>query len=164
MNENDPIRDQIWMGLLNADRVSRYYALLSRKHRRRYRLFSGLAALSATGAAASLIAQGPDWLSGIVALTTAANMVWLLLTDPSGKATAAGLFAEFYGELTHDWRDLWYGSATQEDIQQLRTRYSRITAGYELDEEDDLNERAQREAYEAIPAEFYSNEGETAIA
>ena len=164
MRESDSMREQIWTGLLNADRVSRYYAFVSKRHRRRYWLLTGLAAVSATGAAASLIAQAPDWLSGIVALITAANMIGLLLLDPSSKATAAGLFSESYGQLANDWRDLWYGDPSQEDIQLLRSRYSQISAGYELDEEIDLNERAQREAYATIPGEFHSNEGQTSTA
>ena len=99
---------QVWMGLLNSERVTRYYGLLHRRHRRCYVWLSLFAAVSPTGAAASLIAQLPDILSGIVVLLTVGVVAWLFINDHSGKAATASIFAQTYQNLAEDWRKLWY--------------------------------------------------------
>ena len=53
---------QIWTSLLESDRVARYYSMLADKLRWRHNILTAILIISAT-AAASLLAQLPNWVS-----------------------------------------------------------------------------------------------------
>ena len=79
---------QIWTSLLESDRVARYYSMLADKLRWRHNILTAILIISAT-AAASLLAQLPNWVSALVIFLTACVSAWLYVFDYSGKATAA---------------------------------------------------------------------------
>ena len=156
------MRQQIWNGILDANHAARYYQLLANKLRRRHLVISAVLAVSASGAAVSLLAQLPDALSAIVLFITACLSIWLYFADYSGKATAAGLFSDQYRDLETAWKQLWYDEPAIEAVRALQERDNKIAAGYELDIDEDLNEKAQRDAYATVPGEFdYQESGET---
>ena len=156
------MRQQIWNGILDANHATRYYQLLANKLRRRHLVISAVLAVSASGAAVSLLAQLPDVLSAIVLFITACLSIWLYFADYSGKATAAGLFSDQYRDLETAWKQLWYDEPAIEAVAALQERDNKIAAGYELDIDEDLNAKAQQDAYATVPGEFdYQEGGET---
>ena len=111
---------QIWNGLLESDRVARYYSMLSDRLRLRHNILTAILIILVTAAAASLLAHLPDWISAIVIFMTACISAWLYVSDYSGKATAASLFSDQYGRLHTKWAQLWYSDApTMEEIRAL---------------------------------------------
>ena len=64
------MRDQVWIGILEANRLTRYYSALADQLRWRQRLLSVVIAVAASGAAATVLAQWPAWLSAIVLFGT----------------------------------------------------------------------------------------------
>ena len=135
------MRQQIWNGILDANHAARYYQLLANKLRRRHLVISAVLAVSASGAAVSLLAQLPDALSAIVLFIAACLSIWLYFADYSGKATAAGLFSDQYRDLETAWKQLWYDEPAIEAIRTLQERDNKIAAGYELDIDEDLKRK-----------------------
>ena len=146
---------QIWTGLLESDRVARYYSMLADKLRWRHNILTAILIVLATGAAASLLAQLPNWVSAIVIFLTACISAWLYVFDYSGKATAASLFSDQYGRLHTKWTRLWYAeNPTIEEIRALQDEYNNIATGFILDTNETLNGKAQEEAYTSVPSQF----------
>ncbi len=150
---------QIWTGLLESDRVARYYSMLANKLRWRHNILTATLIVLATGAAASLLAQLPAWVSAGVIFLTACISAWLYIFDYSGKATAASLFSDQYGRLHTKWTQLWYAeNPTIEEIRALQDEYDNIAAGFMLDTNEALNGKAQEEAYTSVPNQFGRSE------
>lgn len=150
---------QIWTGLLESDRVARYYSMLANKLRWRHNILTATLIVLATGAAASLLAQLPAWVSAGVIFLTACISAWLYVFDYSGKATAASLFSDQYGRLHTKWTQLWYAeNPTIEEIRALQDEYNNIAIGFTLDTDEALNDKAQEEAYTSVPNQFGHSE------
>ena len=154
---------EIWNGLLESDRVARYYSMLSDRFRLVQNILTVALIVLATGAAASLLAQLPEWVSAIVIFLTACISAWLYVFDYSGKATAASLFSDQYGRLHTKWTQLWYSeNPTVEQIRALQEEYNNIASGYILETNEALNAKAQEEAYASVPNQFSHPERRTA--
>ena len=128
------MRDQVWMGILEANRLTRYYSGLADQMRWRQRLLSTVIAVAASGAAATVLAQLPEWISAIVLFGTAVAAIWSHLADYSGNAAKADSVCTQYQELETEWRGLWFGEITMEQVQRLQLRDIRITTGLGLNE------------------------------
>ena len=62
-------------------------------------------------------------------------------------------------ELEIEWRGLWFGEVTMDQIQKLQLRDIRITTGLHLNENKRLNQKTWKEAYEVISQEFDAARG-----
>ncbi len=145
---------QVWYGLLDADRQARYFQRLSDKFRWRNRIILLVLFVSASGAATNLLASGPEIASGLIFLATAAASVWLYLADYSGKAAASRLFSNQYSELAAEWKRLWYEGETPEEVHALQRRQISVASGYTISVDHDLNEKCAGETYAVLKAEF----------
>ena len=56
------MRDQVWIGILEANRLTRYYSALADQLRWRQRLLSVVIAVAASGAAATVLEVWPESL------------------------------------------------------------------------------------------------------
>ena len=148
------MRNQVWSGILEANRLTRYYSALADELRWRQRLFSVFIAVAASGAAATVLVQAPGWLSAIVLFGTSAAAIWSHYADYSGKAAKADAVCSQYQELEIEWRGLWFGKPTTDDVQKLQLRDIRITTGLNLNENKRLNKKSWEEANEVITQEF----------
>ena len=152
------MHEQIWVGITDTDRLIRYYAMLADKLRLRHQILSVLLAAIACGAAVPLLTKLPNWLAAAMFLLVALATLWLLKADYSAKATAATLFALHYGYLAVEWRQLWYGQPTQEQITALQQKYHQIAGGYDIPIDHKLNHKAMEAADAALPSEFQSSQ------
>ena len=151
------LREQVWMGILNTDRVVRYYVHLSDKFQTRSVRFKVAIAIATSGSAVSLLAQVPsNWVVVVLLLTTAA-VIWASYADYSGKAAAASILGSQYRDLAVEWRQLWYGEITADKIMVLQSKYNKIASDYQISEDEELNEKAQSEVYSITPMEFGSS-------
>ena len=150
------MREQVWLGILDTERLTRYYQRKSDHLRRINNWLSFAMAISSTAAMASLIAQVPELLASVLLLLAGGLALWLRQFDYSGKATAANLFCDQYVALAVEWRRLWYGAdAAEDDIYALQKRQSRITLGYgDLAVDRSLNLECEEEADKIVQAEF----------
>ena len=148
------MRDQVWIGILEANRLTRYYSALADQLRWRQRLLSVVIAVAASGAAATVLAQWPAWLSAVVLFGTSFAAIWSHYADYSGKAAKADSVCSQYQELEIEWHGLWFGEVTIDQVQKLKSRDIRITTGLNLNENKRLNQKAWDETHEVISQEF----------
>ena len=146
--------DQLWRGITDTERLARYFGKLADKLRTRHRLLTMLLALEATGAGAMLIAQLPEWVAALMFAFVAATAIWAFLADYPGKAMAADLFSLQYKRLSIEWNRLWYGEATQGEIDALQTKLVQIPSGVDLALDHKLNDEAGDEAYTVLAHDF----------
>ncbi len=162
-NQGHHLKEQVWIGLTDTDRLIRYYGILSGKLRRKHTFLTWVTILSAAMAIIPLAIELSVLISiaffGMVVIST----LWSIHADYSSKATAANLFSEQYGYLATAWRQLWYGNVTSNDVTRLRQTYDKIPTGYEMAIDEGANEKAQKEAYKVIADEFRSD-GDTRLA
>ena len=151
------MREMVWVGILEADRLERYYHMVADKNDNLHRTvsFIALAVGSATvgGAVGTAVAGFPEMAAAILGVAFILSL-FLHIADFSGVAVAARMKSEQYSQLATDWRRLWYGEPALEDILELRRKSERIGTGYAIPLDEKLHARAQRDAYLAVPQEF----------
>ena len=74
------MREQIWFGILEADRLGRYYGMVSDKYSRWHLILTCVVVVSASSSAASLLAQFPEIIAA-VALLIASAVAYLALSQ-----------------------------------------------------------------------------------
>ena len=146
--------EQIWEGIVETDRLIRYFHKLSVKHRKRHQITAWGLAVFATGSAGTMIARLPEWSSAILFLIVACVAIASLMLNDSAKSTAARMIADQFQLLGREWRQLWYGECTQEQIETLWAKFYHIPAGVDIGYDRKLNQEAQDEGMEVLPMEF----------
>ena len=147
--------EQVWTGILESDRLSRYYAALADKSRKKHQWLSVGITLAASSALVTFLTQLPEFIAGGFLVGVAFATVWTLYADYSGKAVMADVIANQYRDLSTEWSKLWYGGEeTFEKIQELQLLDNRIAEKYPLNEDEKLLKKAQEEAYGYMPKEF----------
>ena len=154
---------QIWNGILDTDRMIRYYGMLSDKLRFRHQVASVVLAAIACGAAVPLLTQLPNYLAAVMFFLVAVATIWLLKADYSSKSTAASIFAAQYGYLAIEWRGLWFGQPSQQQIDALWEKYHRIAGGYDIPEDTKLNWKAMYESDLVLTSEFGSGNSQESV-
>ena len=156
MNQQET--NKIWRGLLDAERLTRYYSRLAEKFSRWNRVALSVIAALTLGAAVTMLAELPAWASGwsppAFALLASALAFWLSYADYSRRAGVAAAIAVQCMELAHEWEALWL-DADAPDVSsranELAGRMIRVTSpalqqhGFE---DRKLNKRCAEEADE----------------
>ncbi len=155
---------RVWRGLLEADRLSRYYGLIAERFRDKYRYAMWSIAvvsfaLTALGFGSAMRAFDGNiklaivWGSVFTAFLVGAVALWVSYADYSRKAGLAASISHQCEELTHEWEDLWYdlyaedAPARTRDLARRMTRIA-ATARYEGGFVDDaLNAECTGDAY-----------------
>ena len=146
---------QVWLGLLDAERMSRYYQALAVRMQRWHMALTASVAFGSAGAMSSLLLGAPDWVAEVLATAVAAAGVWTFYYGHASKAAMLEVAAERCAELTLDWRDLWarlegVGDAEAwQAVQHLRrqepTATTKVPAGLAVRRR--LNKKCAEEAY-----------------
>ena len=150
---------QIWFGLLDAERLTRYYGRLSDRMRRINFALTAFTLLASTAAFASLMVRLPDFVSALCFVGVAAALIWMHLSEYSKKAAIASVVAQQCEDLATEWRELWFRQ-NEESIDplaraaDLKRKENRITALYDSADDDALNQKCAQEAYTVVQAEF----------
>ena len=148
------VQKQVWTGLLNAERLFRYYGLLRDKLNKRNAILTTLTFIAAISGSIFLIQSVPDVISAIAFLLVAVLTFWSIHSRYASKATIAELQCDQYEQLASQWRQLWNQGATQAQVNALNQIDIQITHGRKLDKDSKINEKAQENAYETVAAEF----------
>ncbi len=151
---------QIWTGLLDSERLTRYYSRLADKYTFRQRLLLAVIVLSGLSTDVVIIVnslQGTPMgiallvLSGIATLAGVVNF-WL---QDSVKANSARLISNQYATLYNDWKRLWYQEKPDEELVAVLTeRLVSIGAALDCPDDHDLNKQAESEADRVVGGEF----------
>ena len=155
MDHRDALTRQIWVGMLETERAIRYCDKLAAKSLRRHRFLSVSLVAASVGVAAPLLAPLPAYVAAIFLAIVAITAIGSLVTDYATKAVVCRVVSVQYRDLSEEWRQLWYGSPYQADVNALREKYNRISNNYyDFPSDDALNEKAKDEADKTLPSEF----------
>ena len=150
--------NRIWLGMLDTDRLGRYYGRIADRMQRLHFCFTVGIALSSSAAALSLLTQLPDLVSVVFFFVVAGAVIWTSYADYSKKATVASVIGKQCYELSVEWKELWFHADEDADAlfqaAGLERRLGDITHLYDGPLDDTLNERCAEEAYEVKQAEF----------
>ena len=149
---------QVWYGLLDAERNCRYFHRLADRLETWKNVLTFFVIVSSSGAATTLLAQGPEILSAILFVATVIASLALYIWDFSGKAAAARIFSDQYSGTALEWKRMWYQDKglSRADIEALQDRELRIGLSETIKVDDKLNEKCAKEAYDYAQAEFYA--------
>ena len=155
-------RDDVWYGLLDAERVARYYNALAARLRRRRRLLDAFAAFGSTSAVASLLLSAPPWALAAFVLTSAAASVWSLVSRYGDDGALLTRVGDEMGRIAGEWQLLWSEVETLGDdeargrVAALSEAMARCTEGVppELADQRRLNERCAAETYRVMQAQY----------
>ena len=154
-------RDDVWFGLLDADRVARYYNALAARLRRRRRLLDALTAFGSTGAVAALLLSAPAVLPAALLLAVALASVWSLASRCSEDGALLTRVGDEVGRLADEWQLLWSevdalgDDEARRRVAKLSEAMGRCTDGVppELADVRRLNERCAAETYAVMQAQ-----------
>lgn len=153
---------QAWLGLLDAERTSRYYRAMAVRLQRWHMGLTAFVALGATGAVASLLSGAPDGVAELLAVAVAAAAVWNYTYGHASKAAMMEAAGNSYAELTMCWRNLWArlevldGEDARGEIETLQRRAQAATEHVpaHLASRHQLNVKCAKEAYAVIGDEY----------
>ena len=147
--------NQVWEGLLESERLNRYYGRMAERFGRRHLWAMWSIALLSSGAVGTLLASLQSWVPLTLAALTAALALWASYNDYSRKGALAAAIAGQCMDLVQEWERLWrrglYSEDTPARVDELAQKINRITApalhahGFV---DDKLNKRCSREANE----------------
>lgn len=156
MNQQET--NQVWRGILDAERLTRYYSRLAERFSTWNRRLMWLIAVLSSAAVATLFAELPGWTAlwvpAAFSIPAAALALWASYADYSRKAGLAAGIASLCMELVQEWEPLWL-DVDADDVparaRELAQRLNRITTpalqqhGFV---DDKLNKRCFDEANE----------------
>lgn len=154
--------EQAWLGLLDAERLSRYFRAMAVGLQRWHMGLTAFVAFGSTGAVGSLLIGAPDWVAELLAVAVAAAAVWNFHYGYASKAATMEAAGNGCADLALHWRDLWGrlealddASAWQE-IQSLKRR-EQVTTEHvpaHLASRHRLNEQCAKDAYAVLGDEY----------
>ena len=149
---------QVWFGLLDAERLSRYYRVVATRLQRWHMALTALVALGSTGAVGSLLLGAPLGVAEALAAVVAAAAVWTAYYGHASKAALTEAAGMNCADLALCWRDLWARLdgldevAVRHEIESLKRREQAATARVpaHLAADGRLNERCAKDAYDVL--------------
>lgn len=152
----------VWHGLLDAERLSRYYLAVTARQQRWHMGLAAFVVLGSVGVAASLLFGAPDWVAGSLAAPVAAIAVWRYSHGHASYAALTEATAASCSDLTLSWRDLWarLDGLDEEDawreIHALKHKEALTTARVpsHLAADEHLNVQCAEEAYAVLREEY----------
>ena len=152
----------VWHGLLDAERLSRYYLAVAARQQRWHMGLTAFVVFGSVGVVASLLFGAPDWMTGSLAVSVAAIVVWRYSHGHASHAALTEATAASCSGLALSWRDLWarLDGLDEEDawreIQALKHGEALATARVpsHLAADERLNEHCAEEAYAVLREEY----------
>ena len=100
--------NRIWLGMLDTDRLGRYYGRIADRMQRLHFYFTVGIALSSSAAALSLLTHLPNLVSVVFFFMVAGAVIWASYARYSTKAVVASIIGKQCHELSVDWEQLWF--------------------------------------------------------
>ena len=129
----------IWEGLLDSDRMCRYYGYLAESLERTADWLQIYAIAAASGAVLAVLAHFPEWLTSVAALTSAlAGALLAVKKYPTKSARSMEIYRELDRQSV-EWRRLWASVEERDEAElaatwhELATRQAAIVERAPLD-------------------------------
>ena len=153
---------QVWLGLLDAERLKRYYAAMAVRLQRWHMGLTAFVVTGSTGAVGFLLIGAPNWLAEVLAGAVAVATVWTSYYGYASKAATMEAVRGDCADLALLWRDLWVQLEGLDDadawseIRDLKRREELATAlvPSHLAAHDGLNLRSAKDAYRVLENEY----------
>lgn len=153
---------QVWHGLLDAERLSRYYLAMAARQQRWHMGLTAFVVFGSTGAVGSLLLGAPDWVAAAFAVSVTAAAVFTYFYGHASNAALMVAAAHSCSDLVLSWRDLWARlDGLEEDdawqeIQRLKRTEKLATARLpaHLEADERLNEQCAQDAYTVLGDEY----------
>ncbi len=147
---------QVWLGMLDSERLVRYYGYLAARLQSRHLLMTAFVALGSTGAAFTFLTGFSTTAASGLSILVAAAAIWSSYYDYSRKSVTASVMRKDCNELARQWGQLWselQGLSDDEAAERTRAlerMADDITAmaPTQLPTDDSLNEKCATEVYE----------------
>ena len=144
----------VWHGLLDSDRLHRYYGYLADKYSTQETRLSWICVGLSSGAVVAVLSDHPVWAATLAAVIALLNG-WLIIAKLSKRALSSASRQQRFGELQLEWEKLWSELSAMEDDavrqcwKELSDRANAITeySSVELSLDQRLRRRSEEEAY-----------------
>ena len=153
---------QVWSGMVEAERHQRYYDRLQGRLIRYHIILMATIGTGSASAALSLFIPLPDIFTAALYFVVTAAVMATLLADFSRKSAVASAISSQYADLAGEWKRLWRRLDDMDPREVLGKtdglERAHAIIGRNAGEcgatDHALNERATREAGEVLHAEF----------
>lgn len=158
-------RTEIWQGLWDAMRMSRYYLAIQQRHQTVDRVVVALLLVSGTGSVATLWSMMPDWSQAAFGMLIAVVTIWSALGRYSAKAAVAQSICLQCNDLAVEWRTLLAevdghrldDAGAREALDRLDQKMNHVTArsgDVGLSTNDKINKRSAEEAGQELELSY----------
>ena len=156
------VRRAAWIGLLDSERLTRYYAALAVRLERRRLRWTAFVVIGSTAAVASLMAESPDTFLTLLLVAIVAANIWTSCFDHSRHSVIASVASDNCAKLKTEWKNLWLKIDDVDEDEALRTiadLEERLTEATDrvpqwLADSEEINEKCTEDADKAIEHEF----------
>ena len=158
-DNREVVHDRIWSGMLDAERLSRYYGNISDRQQKWNQSLSLASIMLSIVGAIILLWTLPAWVVAGVFLALAFVTSLMMVFDFSRRAETARIVSRQMRNALDELRDLWTDRLTA-DTEYLSSRVAELEKRMNSDTfvdlvvDDKLNERCQKEADDVLRAEF----------
>ena len=165
MTVTDRTRTEIWQGLWDAKRMSRYYLAIGHRHQSIDRVIVLLLLTSGTGAVVALWQALPDWSQAVAGVAVAVTTIYSAIGRHATKAATAHSINVQCDDLAINWRDLLAQvdndqvdeSQAREELNRLDRTLQHITSrsgDVGLATNEKINEASAREAAKELELSY----------
>ena len=150
------MQDQIWITILDAERLARYYGRLSTKYNRVQFWLNVGVTICSLAAATVLLINVHKAVPAALFLVVSSGTTWGIFAGYSKKATLSASAAKECAKLKSDSVELWYDQHANDVTERaiaLARRLDDITP-MEIEQNVKLNVKCAEEAYETVRYEF----------
>ena len=151
----DQATRQLWIEIIEAERLRRYFRRLADMRRKWH---NGLSAWALVGGAiveAILLVQR-DFFALFLVVLALAPVVMKHIRKDDEQAVAAHLAAVQFEGAMSEWKRRWYSGKQLEsdDITRVRQQVNAVVFAHHILADETLNKKCTGEAYDAISQEF----------
>ena len=150
------MREQIWITILDADRLTRYYGRLATYNKQVHFGLNVIVTLCSLAAATVLLVDVHKAVPAVLFFVVAGATAWGIFAEYSKKATLAAHAAKECAKVKSDAVELWYDQYADDAMERafaIARRLDEITP-IEIEQNDKLNEKCADEAYTSVRYEF----------
>ena len=150
------MRDQIWITILDADRLTRYYGRMATTNKKIQFWLNVVVTLCSLAAATVLLIDVHKAVPAALFFVVAASTTWGIFAEYSKKATLATHAAKEYAKIKSDTVELWYDQYADDAMERAFALARRLddVAPMEIEQNEKLNKKCAEEAYSTVRHEF----------
>lgn len=150
------MRDQIWITILDADRLTRYYGRMATTNKKIQFWLNVVVTLCSLAAATVLLIDVHKAVPAALFFVVAASTTWGIFAEYSKKATLAAHAAKEYAKIKSDTVELWYDQYADDAMERAFALARRLddVAPMEIEQNEKLNKKCAEEAYSTVKHEF----------